>query len=264
MICDSRSEDMDERSVFAEMNPAVKLFCLLLLTVSYILVDTGFGLAFSLAFLFALLYLSQLDFTMISSAIRRLFPLLFFIILLNCCFSSPDTAFIRWWIFAPSVMGALRGLWISLKITEIVVLFDMFNVLTEPVELFSPLAVLFRPLSVLGIAPEQIALAVSSSFWFVEYLKKKFSEISQIRKNSGVIRDAVSAGSSLTEKISLLMPVFYEAFQTARERAAVLEARGVPEYLRNNTGFPKDISLYDYCAITVCIAFFAVQMIIFR
>lgn len=264
MIYDSRSEDMDEKSVLAEMNPAVKLFCLLFLTVSYILVDTGFGLLFSLAFLFALLYLSQLDFTVISSAVRRLLPLLIFVTLLNFCFSSPASAFIRWWVFAPSVMGVLRGLWICLKIIEIVVIFDMFNALTEPAELFSPLAVLFRPFSVIGIAPEQIAIAVSSSFWFIEYLKKKFSEISQLKKNSGAVLDVGAGRLDPTEKINLLMPVLYEAFWTARERAALLEARGVPVYLRKNADFPKSISLYDYCAVTVCAAFFAVQMIIFR
>lgn len=262
MIYDSPGEAMDEKSVLSQMNPAVKLFCLLFLTVSYILVDSGFGLVFSVVFLLILLYLSQLDFRVVSSAIKRLFPLLIFVAFLNGCFASPDTAFFRWWIFAPSVMGALRGLWIALKIVEIVVLFDMFNALTEPSELFSPLAVLLRPLSLLGIAHEQIALMVSSSFWFLGYLNKKFSEISHLH-SSGEIGKAMSDPSDPAEKTRLLMPVLYDAFQTARERAALLEARGVPEYLRDHSDFPKNISLHDYCAVTVCAAFFAVQMIIF-
>ena len=264
MIYDSPGEAMDERSVLAQMNPAVKLFCLLFLTVSYILVDSGFGLAFSVVFLFVLLYLSQLDFRVLSSAMKRLFPLLLFVTFLNGCFASPDTAFFRWWIFAPSVMGTLRGLWIAVKIVEIVVLFDMFNALTEPAELYAPLAMLFRPLSLLGIAHEQIALTVSSSFWFLDVLKNKFSEIAQMHSDSGVIGKAMSGRSDPAEKTRLLMPVLYDAFQTARERAALLEARGVPEYLKNHSDFPKTILLADYCAVTVCAAFFAVEMIIFR
>ena len=263
MIYDSRGEDMDKNSAYNEMNPAVRIFCLLLLTVSYILVDSGLGHLFALAFFFALVYLSQLDFLVVTQAIKRLFPLVLLVTILNFCFSSPKTAFLRWWVLTPSVSGAFKGLLISLKIIEIVVIFDIFNALTEPMELFSTFGILFRPLSLLGIAHEQIAAAVSSAFWFLDFLRKKFYELSQLQKNSGVCSEAKPRRFDPADKMKLLLPVLFEALHTARERAVLLEARGVPGYLRNNTDFPKHISLYDYCAMTVCIAFFAVQLIIF-
>ena len=263
MIYDSHGEDMDGRSVYDEVNPAVRLFCLLFLTVSYILVDSALGHLFAFAFLLALLYLSQLDFSEVLSSVKWLLPLLLFVIFLNFCFSSPQTAFFKCWVFAPSVPGAVRGALICLKISEITVLFDMFNALTKPEELVSTLNTVFRPLSLLGIAHEQISAAVSSSFWFLDYLKKKFYEISQLQKSSGLYCEAKPSRSYPADKIKLLLPTLYEAFYTARERAALLEARGVPEYLRKNTDFPKQLSMYDYCAMTVCAAFFAVQLIIF-
>ncbi len=263
MIYDSRSEDMDKKSVFAEINPAVRLFCLLFLTASYILTDSFFGCLFALAYLFALLYLSQLDFAVVTSAVKRLFPLLLFITLLNSCFYSPKTAFFRWWVIAPSLKGFVRGLMLGLKITEIVVLFDIFNALTEPMELASTLAAVLRPLSLLGIAHEQISVTVSSAFWFLDLLKNKFSEISRLKKNTGSFRAEKQGRSDPGEKGRLLIPVLFEAFHAARDRAALFEARSVPEYLRNNSDFPKKISMYDYCAVTVCAAFFALQLIVF-
>ena len=122
---------------------------------------------------------------------------------------------------------------------------------------------LFRPLSLLGIEKEQIAITISSSFWFLKFLKLKFSEISRLNKTAAIDFPTGSGRSSAAEKSKILLPVLHEAFQTARERADLLEARGVPEYLRSHTEFPKKISIYDACALTVCTAFFAVQIIIF-
>lgn len=264
MIYDSHGEDMDERAVFDEMNPAVSLFCLVLLSVSYILVDSLLGHLFALAFLFTLIYLSQLDFTVVTTAIKKLVPLLFFVFLLNFCFASPPSAFFRWWVFAPSVQGGLKGLSTSVKIIEIVVIFDIFNALTESVMLIPVLCAVLRPLSLLGISHEQIAITVYSALWFFSFMKDKSAQISVMQKSSGVLREE-SGGRRFDPagKMRLFTPLLYESVNAAREKAILFEARGVPEYLRENTKIPSHVSMYDYCAMTVCAAFFAVQLIIF-
>lgn len=264
MIYNSRDEGAGKRPVPADMNPAVKLFCLLLLAASYLSVSSPFGHLFAAAFLLALLYLSELPFRAVTSVIKRLFPLLGFVTLLNFCFFSPENAFFRWWIISPSVSGAVRGVCISLKIVEIVALFDVFNALTSPAELIFPLAVLFRPLSLLGIESEQIAITLSASFSFPDVLKDEFEKISRLQSQSGSGFPAGKKHISPREKSKLLLPVLYEALNRTRERAALLEARGVPEALKTYAEFPKKLSIVDVGALTVCTAFFALQLIIFR
>lgn len=263
MIYGSQSEDMDEKTVFEKINPAVRLFCLLFLTVSYILAHSFSGHLFAFVFLLTLLYLSQLDLSVITSAIKRLFPLLLFVSVLNFCFSSPKTAFFRWWVLAPSVPGALRGLLISIKIVEIVVIFDMFNAMTEPMSLVSTLSAVFRPLALFKVEYEQIAIMIASSFLFFDDIKKRAEEIMLLGRYSGADRTEGSRRFDSTGKLRVLLPVLYESFIAARERAFLMDARGIPAYLRSNTKLPAGITFYDYCAMTVCAAFFAFEMIVF-
>ena len=67
----------------------------------------------------------------------------------------------------------------------------------------------------------------------------------------------------LTEPMSLGAPLAVILRPlTVKERAVVLESRGMAENFGKICQNRTELSIYDYCAVTVSIAFFAVQLII--
>lgn len=262
MTRDSHGEYMDERNVLEGINPAIKLGCLLILTVSFVFAESLLAHIFTLTFLSAVFYLAQIGPASVKTPLIRLLPLMFFVFALDLCFASPETAFYSLWIFKPSLSGAIKGIGTAAKIAEIAVLFELFSRLTEPMSLCAPLTAVFRPLSLLGISPEHIALTLASSFAFFDLLQQRFDEIAEIQKNRG--RRNEKRGRFDTESnLRLLRPALYCALCDVREKALLVEARGVPESLAGALKARMELSMYDYCAMVVSTAFFAVQLIIF-
>ncbi len=262
MIYDSHSGGIGEKNVLAGIDPAIKLVCLTILTAAFIFADSLLGNILTAVFLTALFYLAQIAPAAVKGSVGRLLPLLLFVCVLDFCFYSPETAFYRCWILTPSVNGALKGIGTSAKIVEIAVLFDLFRCLTEPMSLGAPLAVVLRPLTVLGISPDRIALTAASSFLFYDLFKKKLDEISEIQKNRGIQCREKRRRFDSTAKLRLLRPALYYALCEVKERAAVLESRGITKNFGKICRTRTELSVYDYCAITVSIAFLAVQLIV--
>lgn len=262
MSCDSHSGDIAEKNVLAGIDPAIKLVCLAILTAAFIFADSLLGHILTAVFLAALFYLAQIAPAAVKSSVGRLLPLLLFVCMLDFCFYSPETAFYSLWIFTPSVNGVLRGIGTAAKIVEIAVLFDLLRCLTEPMSLGAPLTVILRPLTVLGVSPNRIALTVASSFLFYDLFRKKLDEIWEIQKNKGIQRWEKRRRFDSAAKLRLLRPALYYALCEVKERAVVLESRGMAENFGKICQNRTELSIYDYCAVTVSIAFFAVQLII--
>ena len=260
MIRTSRGE-YDEKNALAGINPAIKLVCLIFLTASFIFAHSVLAHVLTAAFLAAVYYLAQVGLQSAKISVKNLLPLLLFVCVLDFCFASPTSAFYVLWLFTPSVNGAVKGLGTAAKVLEIALLFDLFRCLTEPMSLAAPLSLIFRPLSLLSISPGRAALTVASSFYFFDAFIANLNEISEMQKNKGLrIREKDRFDSAV--KLRLLRPALFLALSEAKEQAALLEARGVTDNFGKISRMHIEPTVYDYCAMTVSVAFFAVQLII--
>ncbi len=260
MIRTSRG-DYDEKNALAGIDPAIKLVCLIFLTASFIFAHSALAHVLTAVFLAALYYLAQIGLKSAKATVKNLLPLMLFVCLLNFCFASPSSAFYTLWMFAPSVNGAFKGLGMAAKALEIALLFDLFRCLTEPMSLAAPLSALFRPLSLLGISPDRVAFTMASSFYFFDAFIVKLNEVSEMQKNRGLRLREKDCFDSVV-KLRLLRPVLFLALSEAKDRAALLEARGITENFGKISQMHIEPTVYDYCAMTVSVAFFAVQLII--
>ncbi|MDO4982829.1 MAG: energy-coupling factor transporter transmembrane component T [Eubacteriales bacterium] len=243
------------------INPAVKLMCLILSIAAVLCCRSPIGFAVAAVVTTAIVYISSLSAGDLLRSYKKLIILFSFILLVNTLFYSPRYSFAGWWIFRPSVVGAIKGIVVIFKSVLVAALLEVFAVSVSRSELSDVFAFLLSPLRYIGLPAAKIASAVSESVCVIPELLF-LSEETQLSERTQE-RDFLEKGkAALVRTLSVLI---VSSLQNAEKRAEYLNSRGLGLDRKVQPYFSyriKQLGVCDLCAFLVCASFWAMEVLV--
>ena len=250
------------RSPVHRLDARIKICGFLILLAAVIGAGSWAGYLWVILALAAILRISGLPLRPVLEPFLRLWTFFLVIFLMNALFFDGQGGIWSWWIFHLSAEGVRRGFSVVVHVALALVLGNLLTCTTAPMELMEALKVFLRPLKLIRVPVDDVAMILSVAVQFVPTLLEEADTV----KKAQIARGARFESKKLTEKaasfIPLVVPVFIAAFRRADELAQAMEARGY----RGKRKIPKRKSAClqapDITALAVCAAVFAVQFLL--
>lgn len=213
-------------SALHRIDGRVKFFAFLFLTAAVVAAKgvIFYGILAALAVL--LLWLTGLPLRKAAGYAVRLPWLFVTVFVMNALFFSAEAPIWHWWIFSLTAEGMMQGLRVISKIVLVTVFCNILMVTTPPGEITAAIRLMLRPLKLVRLPADDIAMILSVAMAFIPTL---FEEVESI-KLAQLARGARFESRSLTKRaaaiLPLVVPVFLSAFKRADELAMAMESRG--------------------------------------
>jgi energy-coupling factor transport system permease protein len=157
------------------------------------------------------------------------FKLFYFLMLVGSVIAlfnlfSPGSYLTTWNIniYSDGVSGAF---FIMIRLIIIVTLSTILTLTTKPTDLTLGLEQLLKPLSIIKISSEEIALIISIALRYIPTLLDEANKIMLAQASRGVDFSEGKLKDKVMQIISLLVPMFIISFKRSDELANAMEAR---------------------------------------
>ena len=244
-------------SVIHTLNAGVKTLSLFLLMTAVITSTTFYSYIAIILILAIILKVSCLPVKLVLSPLRRLWHFFILIFIMNTLFFGTENPLFTFGIINITYEGIIQGIRVVFNVIYIMILANILTGTTTPMDITAGISFVLKPLKLLRIPTEDIAMIISIAFRFVPVLMEE----ALIIKKAQIARGARFESKKLKEKalsyLPLLIPIFLSAFRRADELALAMEARGYRSAgKRTNKAFVP-FRFPDYfalgCSITICI-----------
>jgi energy-coupling factor transport system permease protein len=127
--------------------------------------------------------------------------------------------------FAVSGAGIRNGLFYSLRICLVILLFSFVTLTTTPVELTDAIESIFGPLKKIRLPIHEIALMTTIAIRFIPTFISETEVIAKAQKGRGADFESGNIFRRIKSLMPLIIPLFISAFRRADELALAMEAR---------------------------------------
>lgn len=229
-----------------------KLLGLLLLTASAILTDSVPGWIVLVGITAALITASGLRLREALASVGRLVWFFLLILLMNLCFGYPEQAWVKVWIFTPSLSGLLQGLRVVARVILVLIWSNLLTCTTAPLALTEAIEQLLSPLRLIRLPVGLVAMILSVAIQFIPTLFGETEIIRRAQTARGARFDSRRLKDRALAVLPLVVPIFLAAFKRADELSLAMEARGY----RGQDGKGKKPELHrpDALALLACAA----------
>lgn len=185
-------------------------------------------LSYGIICLFSLLavWATKLKAKVFWDGVKPLIGLIFFTSLLQLFFTSGGHVYWKWWIFTCSSYGIANAVYIFIRFTLIILISTVMTVTTMPLEIADAMEWILKPLKLVKVPVDKIALVMSIALRFVPTLFDETLKIMNAQRSRGA--DFNNGGLIKRAKAiaPLLVPLFINSLQTAVDLSTAMEARG--------------------------------------
>lgn len=246
-------------SFLHQLDARAKIPCLFLLMAAVIGASSLWDYALVLVVVFLLILVAKVPVRPAVAPIRGIYWFLLVIFLMNALFFGGEEVLASWGIFRLSREGIRQGFRVVANLLLILILGNLLTMTTLPTQVTTALGSLIKPLKLIGVPTEDVAMIISIALQFIPTLMEE----TELIKMAQIARGARFESRKLLERaasfIPLVVPVFIAAFRRADELALAMEARGYRN-ARNRTRRKKEpLAPRDYWALTVCAIICLVQ-----
>ena len=205
------------------MDPRVKLGLTALAMVALFAVASQNypGLAVCALFVLAFYALSGIS---VQAAFKSIGPLLFlvvFVALMDILFWEEGTVLARWWIFCVSTGGLWHALFVSCRLTLLLLVVSLLTLTTPTLDITEAIERVLRPLRRFGVPAHELGMMMAIALRFLPQFVNEMGIIyrAQISRGATVSKGRVRMLSSL------VVPLFTSAFRHADTLSSAMEAR---------------------------------------
>lgn len=239
-----------------QVDPRVKIFSLLILTL--LTLSLPLNLALFLSALFLVIYLA---FGLAANSLLRNLKglsVFFVMVFFAQIFFSSEPPFIFLFFLKLSYTGLQSGLLTLARLVSLVCLGTYLTETTQPAQLAWGFEGIFAPLKRLKLPVSEIALSISLAWRYVSLLRNEADRIRKVHQARGlIVRQGFIA--RLKQASWIAIPLLVNSFEKAERLAEVMEVRGfgISPFLENRKGLKK----IDYVFLFANIVFFIGMMI---
>ena len=250
-------------SVIHRLDATIKLILLIILIAAVVTADTLIGYTILIMFTGFIILLSRISIRSAIGSAGRLKWVFLIIFIMNLCFFSADNPWVSLWIFNPSYDGMMQGIKVVARVFIVLVISNILNVTTAPIEITNAFENLLSPLRILRIPTRQISLILSVAIQFIPTLFEETDMIQKAQLSRGAKFDSRRLLDKAKSVVPLVVPIFIAAFRRADELSLAMEARGYRVDTKQSRKNNVHIGISELIALAVCIALCALQIIVF-
>lgn len=254
---------IEGNSFIHKLDSTFKIILFIILIASVITTNSLFGYIALFLFIAVICIISRLGIKAVLGNVLRLFWFFITIFLMNLLFFKTEDAWVSFWIFNPSYDGMMQGIKVVARVIAFLVLSNVLNASTPPVEVTSAIENIMSPLRIFKVPVSQIALILSVSIQFIPIL---FEEADLIKK-AQTARGAQFESKKLLDKaraaVPMVVPIFVSAFRRADELSLAMEARGYRVDIKLKKAKAVHIGFNESASFLLCTALLIVQIFIF-
>lgn len=213
-------------SIIYRMDPRGKLLATIIFILFVFLANNPVSYLIVTIFSIAAVAATKLKPKVFWDGVKPLIWLILFTSFLQLFFSVGGTVYWQWTIFALSSYGITNAIYIFIRFTVIILISTVMTVTTKPLEIADAIEWLLKPLKIIHIPVDKIALIMSIALRFVPTLFDETLKIMNAQRSRGA--DFNNGGLVTRAKAitPLLVPLFINSLETAIDLSTAMESRG--------------------------------------
>ncbi len=184
----------------------------------------------------------------LKKVLRTLRPVLFILILtfvFNVFFTNSGNLLWSWNFIKIYEEGLIRAAFLVIRLLSIVLMSSILTFTTTPSQLTLGLESLMKPLKIVKIPVEILAMIIALALRFIPTILEETTRIMKAQTSRGATYDEGSVFKKIKHLVSLLIPLFIMAFKRSDELANAMEARGYDPNKKRTRLHKLSISLKD-------------------
>ena len=213
-------------SIIYRMDPRGKLLATIIFILFVFLANNPVTYLIVTIFSIAAVAATKLKPKVFWDGVKPLIWLILFTSFLQLFFSVGGTVYWQWTIFALSSYGITNAIYIFIRFTVIILISTVMTVTTKPLEIADAIEWLLKPLKIIHVPVDKIALIMSIALRFVPTLFDETLKIMNAQRSRGA--DFNNGGLVTRAKAitPLLVPLFINSLETAIDLSTAMESRG--------------------------------------
>lgn len=251
-------------SFLHQLDARVKILCLFILMTAVIGASSLWGYALVLVAISMLILLSGLPLRCVVASVRSMCWFLLVILLMNALFFDGEGVLASWGIFRLSRGGFKQGFRVVSNVVLILILGNLLTLTTLPTQVTTALESLIKPLKLIGVPTEEVAMIISVAVQFIPLLMEETELIKMAQIARGARFESKKLSQRAASFLPLVVPIFISAFRRAEELSLAMEARGYRNAKNRTKGKKKPLMAHDYGALTVCALICLVQLLLLQ
>lgn len=212
-------------SVIHRLDPRVKLLYTFVFIIMIVVANNFVSLAFCVACALIVTFISKVP---IKTVIKGLKPIILIIVitsLLQIIYVKTGVPLISFWKIRITSGGVLEAVFITFRISFLIVMSTMLTYTTSPTSMTNGLDRTFAPLSKIGIDFNIITMIMTIALRFIPTLIDEVDKIISAQKSRGANFETGSIFKRAKMLIPLFVPLLFNATRRAYELAYAMTCR---------------------------------------
>ena len=212
------------KSVIHKMDARMKIVLVVLFIVALFLSKNFISLALVIVALIAIISVSSIPFKTIRKSLKPLLMIIILTALINLFYGTGDPL-VQFGIFKITLDGIYKAIFMSFRISLLVVAGSMLTYTTSPTELTDAIERLFKPLKYIKIDVHTIAMIMTIALRFIPTLVEEIDKITAAQKSRGADMESGNVFKRIKALVPVIIPLFISSFRRAKELADAMECR---------------------------------------
>jgi len=215
---------METNSVFHRLDPRTKILSVFIIMLSFLMLETGTSYVIATIFIFCVLGLSKIPFSVFMRGLKPILFILTFTFVYNVLLTK-GTVIWSWSFIEVTMEGLQNGVRFVWRIILLVLLASILTLTTKPLELASGLEKLLAPLSKLHVPVEQFSLMIVIAIRFIPTILQELDRIVLAQKARGLDIVNLPIVKRILAYIPILVPLLFTTIQRAEQLTYAIDAR---------------------------------------
>lgn len=211
-------------SYLHQMDPRAKILCTMIFIVAIFLANNLYSYIVVAGFTFLAIALSGVPAKMIWKAIKPLWVILVFTMLIHIL-TTPGAEIFSWKFIHISEEGIRNGIVMTLRLVFLIAFSSLLTYTTSPIVLTDGIEDLLMPFRRFGVPAHELAMMMTIALRFIPTLLEETDRIMKAQSSRGADFVNGNLWQRAKNMIPLLVPLFISAFRRADDLATAMEAR---------------------------------------
>mgnify|MGYP002621602632 CR=1 FL=1 len=240
-----------------KLDPRVKLFYTLVYIIMVFVCNNFVALFMTLLSVILLTIFSKIPFKTIFKSLKPIVLIILITSLLQIIYVKSGIVLIDWWKIKITSGGLLQALFMTIRVSLLIVMSSLFTYTTSPTAMTNGLDRLFAPLTKIGIDFNVVTMIMTIALRFIPTLIDEVDKIMSAQKSRGANFESGSLMKRTKMLIPLFVPLLFNSIKRAYDLAYAMTCRCYNGGKGRTTMNALKLRLSDYIMLVLSIAFIA-------
>lgn len=249
-------------SIVHRLDPRTKFLLTIFFMVIVFFANSWVTYGVLILFVLVITKVAGLSIWFLLDGLKLILFLFIFTFLMHVFLTKGGTVWFDGGFFTIESEGVITGIFITLRLSLLVVVTTILTLTTSPIELTHGLEKIFAPLKMLKFPVSEVAMMMSISLRFIPTLMDETEKIIKAQNARGSSFLVGPFKKRLEALIAIFIPLFISAFKRAEELAVAMDVRGFNVAGERTSYRVLQITFRDVVAVLVVVLLLVVLVIL--